>query len=145
MLAAAEASAYSGPVTAIGGGVLGVPVAGRRGSPFGPRFHPIFHEWRMHEGVDLQASCGTPIRAAANGVVRSVSYDSSGGHRLVISHASGLTTHYLHAQGYRVHRGQKVKRGQVVGRVGSTGWSTGCHLHFGVKVNGRLVNPAAYL
>ena len=69
--------------------------------------------------------------------------------RLVVDHAprggASLSTSYLHAQGYRVHRGQKVKRGQVVGRVGSTGWSTGCHLHFTVKVNGRLVNPAAYL
>ena len=88
---------------------------------------------------------GPCARFCCDGVVRSVSHDSSGGHRLVIAHAGGLTTHYLHAQGYRMHRGQKVKRGQVVGRVGSTGWSTGCHLHFTVKVNGRLVNPAAYL
>lgn len=144
-LAAERAAALAAGDVPHGSGVLLNPVGGRITSPFGRRFHPIFHEWRMHEGVDLQASCGTPIRAAANGVVRSVSHDSSGGHRLVIAHAGGLTTHYLHAQGYRVHRGQKVKRGQVVGRVGSTGWSTGCHLHFTVKVNGRLVNPAAYL
>jgi len=128
-----------------GSGQLLNPVGGRISSAFGRRFHPIFHEWRMHEGVDLSASCGTPIRAAASGVVRSVSYDSSGGHRLVLGHAGGLTTHYLHAQGYRVRSGQQVKRGQVVGRVGSTGWSTACHLHFGVKVRGRLVNPAGYL
>ncbi len=146
MLAAAEASAYSGPVTAIGGGVLGVPVAGRRGSPFGPRFHPIFHEWRLHAGIDISAPCGTPIRAAADGVVQSAGFDSSGGWRLVVAHApvSGrsLVTQYLHAQGYRVRSGQRVVRGEVVGWVGSTGWSTGCHLHFGVKVDGRHVDPA---
>lgn len=121
------------------------PVGGRISSPYGRRFHPIFHEWRLHAGVDLHASCGTPIRAAADGVVQSVSFDASGGHRLVIGHAGGLTTHYLHAQRYGVHAGQRVRRGQVVGLVGSTGWSTGCHLHLGVKVNGRLVDPAGYL
>ena len=142
-LAAERAAA--GRFSGSGSGLLLNPVGGAIGSPFGRRFHPIFHEWRMHEGVDLHASCGTAIRAAADGTVRSVSYDSSGGHRLVIAHAGRLTTHYLHAQGYRVHRGQKVSRGEVVGRVGSTGWSTACHLHFGTKLNGRLVNPARFL
>lgn len=145
-LAAERAAALAaGNYPGSGSGVLLNPVNGRISSPFGRRFHPIFHEWRMHEGVDLHASCGTSIRAAADGVIRSVSYDASGGHRLVIAHAGGLSTHYLHAQGYQVHRGQRVQRGQVVGRVGSTGWSTGCHLHFGTKVNGRLVDPARYL
>ncbi|MFT4297133.1 MAG: M23 family metallopeptidase, partial [Micropruina sp.] len=146
--AAALAAAASAPgaLQPSGSGVLLNPVGGRITSPFGRRFHPIFHEWRLHAGVDLHASCGTPIRAAADGVVRSVSYDSSGGHRLVIGHAGGLTTHYLHAmKRYQVRAGQKVKRGQVVGLVGSTGWSTACHLHFGTKVNGRLVDPARYL
>lgn len=146
-LAAARAKALEdGDFEASGSGVLLNPVGGRITSPFGRRFHPIFHEWRLHAGVDLQASCGTPIRAAADGVVNSVAYDSSGGHRLVLAHAGGLTTHYLHAlKRYQVRTGQKVKRGQVVGLVGSTGWSTGCHLHLGVKINGRLVNPAKYL
>ncbi len=146
-LAAARAAALaSGGVAASGSGLLLNPVGGRISSPFGRRFHPIFHEWRLHAGVDLHASCGTPIRAAADGVVRSVSYDSSGGHRLVIAHPGGLTTHYLHAlKRYQVRKGQKVKRGQVVGLVGSTGWSTGCHLHFGTKINGRLVDPAQLL
>lgn len=140
--AAPDAGAFEGS----GSGVLLNPVGGRITSPFGRRFHPIFHEWRLHAGVDLKASCGTPIRAAADGVVRSVSYDSSGGHRLVLAHAGGLTTHYLHAlKSYGVRKGEKVRRGQAVGLVGSTGWSTGCHLHLGVKVNGRLVDPARYL
>ncbi|MFT4218413.1 MAG: peptidoglycan DD-metalloendopeptidase family protein [Micropruina sp.] len=146
-LAAERAAALAaGAAEASGSGVLLNPVGGRISSPFGRRFHPIFHEWRLHAGVDLRASCGTPIRAAADGVVQSVSYDSSGGHRLIIAHAGGLTTHYLHAQKrYRVRRGQKVKRGQVVGFVGSTGWSTACHLHLTTKLNGRLVDPARYL
>lgn len=146
-LAAARAAALAaGDLETVGSGQLLNPVNGRISSPFGRRFHPIFHEWRMHAGVDLQASCGTPIRAAADGVVRSVSYDSSGGHRLVIAHAGGLTTHYLHAlRRYQVRVGEKVKRGQLVGLVGSTGWSTGCHLHFGTQINGRLVDPARLL
>lgn len=145
-LAAERAAALAaGPFQGSGSGVLLNPVGGAIGSPFGRRFHPIFHEWRMHEGVDLHASCGTPIRAAADGVVLSVGYDSSGGHRLRIAHAGGLVTQYLHAQGYGVRKGQRVRRGQVVGRVGSTGWATACHLHFGVRVHGRLVDPARYL
>ena len=65
---------------------------------------------------------------------------------LADAHPGGLTTHYLHAlKRYQVRKGQKVKRGQVVGLVGSTGWSTGCHLHFGTKINGRLVDPAQLL
>lgn len=146
-LAAERAAAQvPGDVPVSGSGLLLNPVGGRITSPFGRRFHPIFHEWRLHAGVDLQASCGTPIRAAADGVVQSVSYDSSGGHRLVIAHAGGLTTHYLHGlKRYQVDNGQKVKRGQVVGLVGSTGWSTGCHLHLTTKINGRLVDPARLL
>lgn len=140
------ASLAAGDVPVTGSGLLLNPVGGRITSPFGRRFHPIFHEWRLHAGVDLQAACGTPIRAAADGVVQSVSYDSSGGHRLVIAHTGGLTTHYLHAlQRYQVRSGQKVKRGQAVGLVGSTGWSTGCHLHLTTKINGRLVDPARLL
>ncbi len=145
-LAAERAAALAaGGFEPAGSGVLLNPVGGRIGSPFGRRFHPIFHVWRMHEGVDLSASCGTPIRAAADGVVTSVGYDSSGGHRLLVAHGGGLVTQYLHAQSYSVHRGQRVHRGGVVGRVGSTGWATACHLHFGVKLRGRLVDPAGYL
>ncbi|MGB7961509.1 MAG: peptidoglycan DD-metalloendopeptidase family protein [Propionicimonas sp.] len=130
-------------------GVLSRPVPGGISSAFGRRLHPIFHEWRMHEGVDLSAGCGTAIQAAAPGTVLSASFDSSGGHRLIIDHGMvgghRLTSSYLHAQGYLVHAGQRVFRGQVVGTVGSTGWSTGCHLHFSVKVDGRHVDPAGFL
>lgn len=130
-------------------GVLSRPVPGAVGSPFGMRLHPIFHVWRLHNGVDLHAACGEPIRAAAPGRVARVGFDSASGHRLEIDHGSvgghGLVTIYMHARGYSVHVGQQVRRGEVVGRVGSTGWSTGCHLHFTVEVDGRDVDPQRFI
>lgn len=130
-------------------GVLSRPVPGAVGSKFGMRFHPIFHVWRLHNGVDLRAACREPIHAAAAGRVSRVSYDSGSGHRLEIDHGKvgghRLVTIYLHAIGYSVKTGQRVKARQVVGRVGSTGWSTGCHLHFTVKLNGRYVDPERFL
>ena len=132
-----------------GSGILLRPVAVPVSSPFSRRFHPIFHEWRLHAGVDLSAPCGTPIRAAEEGRVTHVGFDSSGGWRLVIDHGPvggrSVATTYLHAQGYRVRPGDRVARGQVVGTVGSTGWSTGCHLHLGVRADGRVVDPAVWL
>ena len=136
----ASAGAFAG-----GSGTLAVPTNGRITSVFGPRFHPIFKEWRQHQGVDLSAPCGTPIHAAADGTVTHVGFDASGGWRLIIAHGQvggvDLQTVYLHAQGYRVRVGERVARGQLVGTVGSTGWSTGCHLHFSTKANGRHVDP----
>lgn len=153
--AAAQVAALAGyRATAIDDGttVLGVlsrPVPGAVGSPFGMRLHPIFHEWRLHNGVDLHAGCGEPIRAAAPGRVVRVSYDSASGHRLEIDHGTvgghRLVTGYLHATGYRVRIGAWVRRGEVVGTVGSTGWSTGCHLHFIVTVDGRYADPERFL
>jgi len=144
--AAAEAFSASSPVG--GAGVLSRPVDAPVTSPFGPRVHPIFGDLRLHAGVDLSAPCGTPIRAAADGVVSHVGFDASGGWRLVVSHGTvqgaTLQTSYLHAQGYVVRSGQAVVRGQVVGTVGSTGWSTGCHLHFSVKADGRQVDPEGW-
>lgn len=132
-----------------GTGVLAPPVPGRIGSPFGMRLHPIFHTWRMHSGVDIGAGCGTPIRAAAAGIVVARSFDSASGNRLGIDHGviagHHLITYYLHASRYSVKVGTRVEVGQVVGRVGSTGWSTGCHLHFSVWADGALVDPQQYL
>lgn len=128
-----------------GSGTLAVPARGRITSVFGPRFHPIFKQWRPHQGVDLSAPCGTPIHAAGDGTVTHVGFDASGGWRLIIAHGQvrgvDLQSVYLHAQGYRVRVGERVSRGQLVGTVGSTGWSTGCHLHFSTKANGRHVDP----
>lgn len=130
-------------------GALSRPVPGGIGSPFGPRLHPILHIWRLHNGLDLHAACGDAIHAAAPGRVVRVSSDPESGHRLEIDHGSlgghRLVTIYLHATGYSVHVGQTVRRGEVVGRVGSTGLSTGCHLHFAVKVDGHYVDPERFL
>jgi murein DD-endopeptidase MepM/ murein hydrolase activator NlpD len=130
-------------------GLLTRPVPGAVGSGFGMRLHPIFGEWRLHDGVDLSAGCGTPIRAAADARVASVSRDPASGNRLELDHGQvgghRLVTIYLHARGYSVRAGVNVRRGQVVGHVGSTGWSTGCHLHFTVKLDGRYADPERFL
>lgn len=130
-------------------GLLTRPVPGRLGSPFGMRLHPIFHVWRLHNGVDLSAGCGTPIRAAADGRVVAVTYDPASGHRLQLDHGlvggHRLVTSYLHALGFSVRRGTVVRRGQAIGRVGSTGWSTACHLHFTVTVDGGYADPERFL
>lgn len=142
-------SRQHGPLPPDGGGVLARPSVGRLTSGFGMRWHPIFKEWRLHAGIDLSAPCGTPLQAAADGTVAHMGFDNSGGWRLVIDHGAlaGLRvqTVYLHAQGYTVRRGERVSRGQRVGSMGSTGWSTGCHLHFSVKVAGRHVDPLRWL
>lgn len=148
--AAREAARVVGGVAGPSGtGPLAQPAAGRLGSRFGMRLHPIFRQWRMHNGIDLSAPCGTPLYAAADGVVSHRGFDSSGGWRLVLSHGDvdgvALQTVYLHAEGYRVRTGDRVSRGEVVGAMGTTGWSTGCHLHFGVKADGRHVDPLAWL
>lgn len=130
-------------------GLLMAPVPGPIGSKFGMRRHPIFGDWRMHSGVDIGAPCQTAIRAAANGRVVGRSYDSASGNRLSIDHGRigghRLVTIYLHASSYSVRIGQAVRRGEVVGSVGSTGWSTGCHLHFSVKLDNRQVDPERFL
>lgn len=141
VIARAKTRTTAAPTATIGGGRLGMPTEGRLSSGFGRRFHPIFHEWRLHAGVDISASCGTPIRAAGDGVVTHAGFDASGGWRLIIDHGGGLQSSYLHAQGYSVSSGQRVRRGDLVGTVGSTGWSTGCHVHFSTKQNGRHIDP----
>lgn len=130
-------------------GLLSWPAEGTITSGFGMRQHPIFGDWRPHNGVDFSAPCGSPIRAAADGRVARVSYDSASGHRLEIDHGSAgghrLRTGYLHATGYSVRIGDLVRRGQVVGTVGSTGWSTGCHLHLAAWLDGRYADPERLL
>ncbi len=130
-------------------GLLTRPVPGAVGSTFGMRLHPILRERRLHNGVDLTAGCGTPIRAAADARVTSVSSDAASGNRLELDHGQvgghHLVTIYLHAQGFSVRPGAIVRRGQVVGSVGSTGWSTGCHLHFTVKLDGVYTDPERFL
>ncbi|WP_051208513.1 peptidoglycan DD-metalloendopeptidase family protein [Propionicicella superfundia] len=131
------------------GAALLSPVTGPVTSPFGMRVDPITGTWRLHSGTDFGAPCGSPIRAAAAGVVRSVAWHPSYGNRLVLEHGqtggSRLTTAYNHATGYIVEPGRRVAAGQVIGSVGTTGDSTGCHLHFMVYADDRLADPMEYL
>lgn len=121
------------------------PAGGRITSRFGMRLHPVLKVWKLHDGTDYGAACGSPIRAAAAGRVVERYYNAGYGNRLMIDHGringSATTTSYNHAIRYTVGVGQRVQRGQVIGYVGNTGYSTGCHLHLMVWVNGKLTNP----
>jgi len=126
-------------------GTLMRPVNGRITSGFGSRFHPILRERRNHSGVDFGAPSGTPIRAAAPGIVISAHYSRGYGNMLVIDHGGGMSTLYGHCSRLYAREGARVKRGDVVAAVGSTGLSTGPHLHFEVRINGTPVNPMSRL
>lgn len=115
-------------------------------SPFGWRIHPIYGDWRFHYGVDLSAPQGTPIVASRGGRVTTTDYEAGGaGYYVSINHLDGYSTRYLHMTHYIVSPGQYVAPGQVIGYCGSTGGSTGPHLHFSVYYNGVAVNPAQYI
>ena len=115
-------------------------------SEFGGRTDPITGQQAGHSGIDLGAAKGTSIRAAKAGTVKTVVYGSTGyGYYLTIDHGGGLVTLYGHCSGILVREGQTVKAGETVAKVGSTGRSTGNHLHFEVRVNGVKQNPRNYL
>jgi murein DD-endopeptidase MepM/ murein hydrolase activator NlpD len=118
-----------------------MPVGGRVTSPFGERFHPILGYERFHAGVDLRAAAGTPIVAAADGRVVSAGWRGGYGRAVAIAHSGGLESRYGHMSRIAAYPGELVHRGQLIGYVGSTGLSTGPHLHFEVTRNGRPVNP----
>jgi murein DD-endopeptidase MepM/ murein hydrolase activator NlpD len=124
------------------------PVPPRITSAFGMRFHPVLRYWKLHDGTDFGAGCGTPIRAPRAGRVAERYYNAGYGKRLMIDHGyigdRYVTTGYNHASRYTVRVGQRVRKGQVIGYVGSTGFSTGCHLHLMVWLNGRLRNPMTW-
>jgi murein DD-endopeptidase MepM/ murein hydrolase activator NlpD len=120
---------------------LMTPVAGRITSGFGMRFHPILHYARMHAGIDFGAAWGSPIVAAADGTVVVASYGGGYGRHVEIAHGGGIVSLYGHMSSIAATPGEPVRQGQVIGYVGSSGLSTGPHLHFEVKVNGRPVDP----
>lgn len=112
-------------------------------SRFGGRFHPILKRWRTHEGTDYAAAFGTPVRATADGIVTEAGRDGGYGNLIEIRHANGIRTRYGHLSKFAkgLHVGQKVTQEQTIGYVGSTGLSTGPHLHYEFLVNGRPTNP----
>jgi len=118
-------------------------------SSYGMRLHPIYRRWRLHDGTDFGARCGHPVRAATGGRVIGRYYNVGYGNRVIISHGYlrgvSVTTTYNHLSRYSTHVGQRVRRGEIIGFVGTTGYSTGCHLHFMVFRNGRTVNPMNWL
>ena len=118
------------------------PTSGYVSSPYGLRWNGT----EFHQGIDIAAETGTPIVATADGVVTAAGWDGSGyGNMVDIDHGDGIMTRYGHASAVAVTPGQTVRRGQVIAYVGSTGYSTGPHLHYEVRVNGQPVNPAGYL
>jgi murein DD-endopeptidase MepM/ murein hydrolase activator NlpD len=122
------------------------PVAGRVSSPFGGRLDPFSREGQYHPGVDLQASLGTPVRVTADGVVRTADWNGGGyGKLIVVDHGASLQTYYAHLSRYSVVAGQEVRRGEVIGYSGMTGYATAPHLHYEVRIGGLPVNPYHYL
>ena len=114
-------------------------------SPYGPRYHPILGQHRIHTGVDLAASTGTTIRASAEGQVLDAGWMGGYGLTVIIAHTRSTSTLYAHASSLLVSAGQRVSAGQAIARVGSTGFSTGPHLHFEVRIDGQHKNPMDYL
>jgi murein DD-endopeptidase MepM/ murein hydrolase activator NlpD len=113
----------------------------RRTSGFGMREHPILQTMRAHTGVDYAAPVGTPVISVADGVVAESSFQGGYGNMVVIQHNAHQSTAYAHLSRMNVRKGQTIKQGDIVGAVGSTGLSTGPHLHFEFRMNGRHVDP----
>jgi len=122
------------------------PVDGRLMSAFGRRNDPFSAEGAYHQGVDISAPTGTPVKAAADGVVSYAQFQSGGfGRLVVINHNNGMQSYYAHLSKFDVIAGQEIRQGEVIGRVGSTGRVTAPHLHYEVHVSGTPVNPYRFL
>ena len=121
------------------------PVVGWFSSGFGHRKDPVDGSPDFHPGLDIAAGKGTPVRATADGTVQSVGYAGNYGNSIVIDHGFGISERFGHLSGYAVQPGQQVRRGAVIGYVGSTGRVTGSHLHWEILFNGRPINPLQLL
>ena len=121
------------------------PSSGRVTSYFGDRESPVAGASTNHKGIDIGASSGNDIIAAAGGEVIIATYSASAGNYIMISHGGDVSTVYMHCSKLLVSEGQTVKKGDVIGKVGSTGYSTGPHLHFGIRAGGKYINPLAYV
>lgn len=139
---AAQPDTYDGEMT---GFIWPCPSYTRISSYFGPRQQPVAGASTNHKGVDLAAPYGSDILAAASGVVTTSKYSASAGNYIVIAHGNGVSTVYMHASSLLVSVGETVTQGQVIAKVGSTGYSSGNHLHFGVIKNGSYVDPLGYI
>lgn len=128
----------------LGSGELVRPVGGPITSAFGMRVHPITGIRKLHDGADIGAACGTPVHAAAGGVVASRGSAGAYGDRVVIDHG-GFSTAYAHLSSFDVSAGERVGAGEVIGRVGQTGYATGCHLHFMLIEGGHPVDPLPHV
>jgi murein DD-endopeptidase MepM/ murein hydrolase activator NlpD len=142
-----EGGGGGGSAPPSGGGYLSYAAHGPITSPFGLRYHPILHIWRLHSGIDFGIPCGTPVYAAAAGTIISAGWAGGYGNRVVIDHGMvrgvDLATTYNHLTS--IVAGGHVRRGQLIAYSGTTGLSTGCHLHFETLVNGTFVNPMNWL
>jgi murein DD-endopeptidase MepM/ murein hydrolase activator NlpD len=130
------------------GGALSYPVNGPVTSPYGMRRHPITGVYKLHDGTDFGVGCGTPIRAAASGTIIQQYFNAGYGNRVILANGvkrgKSIVTTYNHLSRFARGTGAKVSRGEVIGYVGSTGYSTGCHLHFMVIADGATTNPMAW-
>ncbi len=123
----------------------GWPVQGHVTSPFGEREHPQSGETKFHTGIDIGANPGSPVRATADGIVSFSGWSGGGGNLAVLEHGLGFSTYYAHNRMVVVKVGQKIKRGDIIAYVGSTGNSTGPHLHYEIIREGKAINPLKYL
>jgi murein DD-endopeptidase MepM/ murein hydrolase activator NlpD len=142
---AIQALASSGNGAALGSIHFIWPVVGPITSPFGYRMDPVMHQYWLHAGIDIGVGYGTPIHAAAAGTVILTGWVNGYGNTTVIDLGDGITNLYAHQERIIVHEGETVSQGQVIGYVGATGWATGPHLHFEIRVNGKPINPQPYL
>ena len=131
------------------GSTLTRPVPGPVTSPYGMRRHPITKVYKLHDGTDIGAPCGTPVRAAASGTIIEQYYNRAYGYRVIVNNGikrgKSVVTTYNHLSRFAKSRGAKVSRGEVIAYVGTSGYSTGCHLHFMVIADGRTTNPMSWL
>jgi murein DD-endopeptidase MepM/ murein hydrolase activator NlpD len=145
----AAARRAAGNLPANLGGVLSLPVIGPITSGYGMRYHPILRRNKLHTGTDFGVPTGTPVRAAADGEVLQVIWSGAYGRRVVVDHGrvggAYIVTTYNHMSRFAVRKGQRLTRGQILGYSGSTGWSTGPHLHFEVLANGKFIDPMRML
>lgn len=121
------------------------PARGQLTSGFGMRFHPILGRYQMHEGQDISGPVGVPVAATAAGIVTKAEYNSSFGNYVVVAHGGGVSTLYAHLSALRCRVGDRVHRGQRIGLLGSTGRSTGPHVHYEVHIGASPVNPLRWI